>query len=287
MNFLTVPTLSTPFPAAMTTEFPPPPKPKIPFHKMLWKEWIKPVGTVLLLMIVVRSSVIDWNDVPSGSMLPTIQIGDRVVVNKLAYGVQIPMGGPYIEVPLTPWRFKNPLRDVPMIRWGSGPARGDIVTFWSPNVLRDGSVDGRRLIKRVVAVPGDTLEVREGVVYLNNKPTAFTETGTGRTETVVRESGERDTRPVRDGIEQADASPAHYVQFIDGRPNLRDMAPVTLKPDQYFCMGDDRDDSGDARVWARQNIFLNREQITGHAFGVAWSLDGWSPRGDRFFKKLK
>lgn len=264
-----------------------PAAPKPPFHKMLWKEWIKPVGSVLLIMLVVRSSVIDWNDVPSGSMLPTIQIGDRVVVNKLAYGLQVPMGGPYIEIPFTPWRFHNPLAHVPMLRWGAGPRRGDIVTFWSPNILPSGEVDGRRLIKRVVAIPGDTLEVRNGLVYLNGKPTAYSEKGTGRIETVTRENGERDTRQLRDGIEQAADSPPHFVQFIDERPNLRQMDAVTLKTDQYFCMGDDRDDSGDARVWAARGIFLNRDQITGHAFGVAWGLDGWLPRKDRFFTKLK
>lgn len=276
----------------MASDIPGETKPKLPFHKMLWKEWIKPVGSVLIIMIVVRSSVIDWNDVPSGSMLPTIQIGDRVVVNKLAYGAQVPLSGPYLDIPFFQTRFKNPLAALPMLRWGDGPKRGDIVTFWSPARFpkghpNAGELDGRRLIKRVVAVPGDTLSVENGLVYLNGKAPVYADKGELRIEHVIRENGEAIDRPVRDGVEQADGTPAHPVQFWDERPNLRFMEPVTLKEDQYFCMGDDRDDSGDARVWVRDGIFINRRQITGHAFGVAWSLNGWSPRWDRFFKKLK
>ncbi len=271
----------------MASDIPGETKPKLPFHKMLWKEWIKPVGSVLLIMIVVRSSIIDWNDVPSGSMLPTIQIGDRVVVNKLAYGIQIPLAGPYIDIPFTQIRFKNPLANAPMLRWGDGPKRGDIITFWSPSPKPENH--GIRLIKRVVAIPGDTIEVVEGVIHLNGKPTSYTD-ATPSDPRVEAHKGV--DYKLRDGIEQPAGTPAHYVQFIDNRRNLRNMPAVTLKTDQYFCMGDDRDDSADAREWAEPSeahpdgVFLDRRQITGRAFGVAWSLDGWSPRWNRTFMKL-
>jgi len=269
-----------------------PHQPPESFTRKLWREWIKPVGSMLLVMIVVRSSLIDWNDVPSGSMLPTIQIGDRVVVNKLAYGLQIPMGSPYIEIPLTPWRIPNPLKNVKPWKMGPGPARGEIITFWSPtkpDPNRPGH-DGIRLIKRVVAIPGDTIAVHNGLVYINGHAPDYKHERDGETrvEHVVRENGQHVTRPARDGIEKAFGSPAHRIQFLDETPNLREMNAIRLLPDQFFCMGDDRDDSSDARMWMlKDGVVLHRDQITGRAFGVAWSLDGWTPRWDRFFSGLK
>lgn len=262
----------------MSSTIPGEQKPKLPFHKTLWKEWVKPIGSVLLVMVVVRSSVIDWNDVPSGSMLPTIQLGDRVVVNKLAYGVQFPLSGPYLDVPFTHIHWKNPLNALGMIRWG-GPKRGDIITFWSPNP--DPAQNGTRLIKRLVAVPGDTIEVNDGIVTLNGKPTAYLPLP-GKEPLAEAHKGA--PRTLRHGIEQADGSPPHAVQFIDDFYTLRQMDPVTLGKDQYFCMGDDRDDSADSRVWAGQGVFIDRRQITGKAVGIAWNYRDGSL--GRFFHSL-
>ena len=147
-------------------------KPPRGFFGKLWHEWVRPIGTVLLVVIVVRSSLIDWNDVPSGSMRPTILEGDRIVVNKLAYGLNTPFNGPRVDIPLTGISFDNPLDFGP--RWlYSAPERGDIVTFWNPTpkVLNPDDIDadtgaprvnpssGIRMVKRVVGLPGDTLRV--------------------------------------------------------------------------------------------------------------------------------
>jgi len=98
---------------------------------------------VLMILIVssLRSALADWNDVPTGSMKPTIQEGDRVVVNKLAYDLKVPF------------------TTMSIFKWGD-PVRGDIVVLFSP-------VDGTRLVKRVVAVPGDQVEMRENQLYIN------------------------------------------------------------------------------------------------------------------------
>src|SRR5512142_601015 len=98
-----------------------------------WKQEIRPLLIVALVVCSVRSSLADWNDVPSGSMKPTILEGDRIFVNKLAYD---------LKVPFTRWRLAN---------W-SDPQRGDIVVFFSP-------YDGQRLVKRVIGLPGDLLEL--------------------------------------------------------------------------------------------------------------------------------
>src|SRR5215213_7709608 len=121
------------------------------------KKVLNEVRIFLLMILIVsslRSALADWNDVPTGSMKPTIQEGDRVVVNKLAYDLKIPF------------------TTINVIKWGD-PKRGDIVVLFSP-------VDGTRLVKRVVAVSGDQVEMRENQLYVNGlvakqSPVATTE----------------------------------------------------------------------------------------------------------------
>src|SRR5205809_7137832 len=102
---------------------------------------------VFILMLLgissLRSALADWNDVPTGSMKPTIEEGDRVVVNKLAYDLKIP----FTTIEIAKW---------------SDPKRGDIVVLFSP-------LDGTRLVKRVIAVPGDKIELRENQLYVNGQ----------------------------------------------------------------------------------------------------------------------
>ena len=92
-----------------------------------WQQEIRPLLILALILFSIRSSLADWNDVPSGSMQPTILVGDRIFVNKLAYD---------LKVPFTTWH---------LAQW-SNPQRGDIVVFYSPQ-------DGTRLVKRVVGLP--------------------------------------------------------------------------------------------------------------------------------------
>src|SRR5215831_15298421 len=96
-----------------------------------WKQTVRPLLIVALIIFSIRSSLADWNDVPTGSMKPTILEGDRIFVNKLAYD---------LKVPFTTWHVAE---------W-SNPKRGEIVVFDSPK-------DGQRLVKRVIGVPGDTV----------------------------------------------------------------------------------------------------------------------------------
>lgn len=131
------------------------------FGGKLWHGWIKPIGTVFIVVALLRSTIIDWNDVPSGSMEPTILVGDRILVNKMAYALQVPLSGPKIGVPFTAMQWDNPLDGLPSWQWGT-PVRGDIVTFWNP-------VTGVRMVKRIVAQPGDTLELRGGVMTITPK----------------------------------------------------------------------------------------------------------------------
>src|SRR5437762_3098565 len=112
-----------------------------------WKKELRPLLILALVIFAVRSSLADWNDVPSGSMKPTILEGDRLYVNKLAYDLKIP----FTRIHLAEW---------------SEPNRGDIVVFFSPH-------DGQRLVKRVIGLPGDAIELRNNVLLLNGQPVEY------------------------------------------------------------------------------------------------------------------
>ncbi|MEP6608363.1 MAG: signal peptidase I [Burkholderiaceae bacterium] len=101
----------------------------------------------LLLLGVFRSAIADWNPIPSGSMRPTLLEGDVVLVDRLAYD------------------FKLPLSDIVLFNFGN-PRRGDVITFTSP-------ADGVRLIKRLVAVPGDVVAIRGEVLYINGAASEY------------------------------------------------------------------------------------------------------------------
>ena len=111
--------------------------------RSVWLEW-RALLIFLAVMVLFRSAIADWNQVPSGSMKPTILEGDRVVVNKLAYD---------LKIPFTTWHLTE---------WAD-PQRGEIVTFYSPD-------DDILLIKRVIGVPGDVVSMRNNQLYINDQP---------------------------------------------------------------------------------------------------------------------
>ena len=214
-------------------------------------EEIKVFVLMLLVVTSLRSALADWNDVPTGSMKPTIQEGDRVVVNKLAYDLKIPFT--MFEI----------------FKWGY-PKRGDIVVLFSP-------ADGVRLVKRVIALPGDKLSMVDNQLFVNgvavpvSKPTGPYEDDEQGTIFLANETL---------------AGRTHKVMYTPQVPALRTFGPVTVPAGSYFVMGDNRDNSNDSRFIG----FIKRRRIVGKAFAVAFSLDRahhWAPRFDRFFTKLR
>jgi signal peptidase I len=118
--------------------------------RKLWKIWrtrVQPIAVLVLVLTTFRSAVADWNDVPSGSMSPTILEGDRIFVNKLAYGLKVPF------------------TTVHLFHWNT-PQRGEIVIFNSP-------ADGTRLVKRVVGLPGDSVLMVNDQLYINGQPLSY------------------------------------------------------------------------------------------------------------------
>ncbi|OHB79737.1 MAG: signal peptidase I [Planctomycetes bacterium RBG_16_55_9] len=210
---------------------------------------------IVFVVIPVKSSLADWNWVPTGSMNPTILDGDLIYVNKLAYDLRFP---------LTMHR---------LAKW-SDPQRGDIVIFFSPE-------DGTRLVKRVIGQPGDTIEMRSNTLFINAEPVAYT-----RVDPDYKDDLPRNIRgKCVVVIEDLDGF-THPVMSIPSIPATRSFGPVTVPQGSYFVMGDNRDNSRDSRFFG----FVERQSIVGKAKGVIGSFDitdKFQPRFDRFFAALR
>ena len=218
--------------------------------RVLWGEWLKPLFVIGLVMFSFRSAVADWNDVPTGSMKPTILEGDRIFINKIAYD---------LKVPFTRWR---------LAQW-KDPEWGDVVVLRSPE-------DGKRLVKRVVGLPGDVIEVRGNHLFRNGEPAVYRVLS-------VDEFDDLDMEP----------GPALYTEDVGGRQHpimilgngLHPPQPYYVPEGKFFVMGDNRNNSRDSRFFGP----VDRSAILGRATAVALSLDReryYKPRWDRFFQNL-
>lgn len=217
-----------------------PSKPSSLIHRTLrnlWREWVRPFALLFIIIAPLKSAIVDWNWVPSGSMKPTILEGDLVLVNKLAYDLKVP----FTTRHLSAW---------------ADPARGDITVFFSPQ-------DGTRLVKRVIGLPGDTVEMRNDVLYLNGLAQRYTVRDARPFQRDISE----DQHPIV-AVEHLDAGD-HYVMALPGRAALRTFGPYQVPAGHYFMMGDSRDNSNDSRFYGP----VPREQIVGRASAVIVSFD--------------
>ncbi len=207
-----------------------------PFLRKVWQEWLRPFAVAFVIIAPLKSVVADWNWVPSGSMKPTILEGELVGVNKLAYDLKVP----FTTAHLATW---------------SNPTRGDIIVFSSP-------ADGMRLVKRVIGLPGDTVELRDEKVYLNGVPQVYALADAAPFRGEIYE----DPNPI---IATERLGPSdHYIAILPDRPALRTYGPVTVPPGQYFVMGDSRDNSRDSRFIG----CIPREKILGRVPRVILSF---------------
>lgn len=223
--------------------------------RKLWSSEIRPLLVLALILFSIRSSFADWNDVPSGSMRPTILEGDRIFVNKLAYDLKVPFTTRHIA------------------EW-SNPQRGDIVVFFSPH-------DEMRLVKRVIGLPGDTLELRDNALLLNGSPVAYQPIA----EELLRDIPVAE-RVGRFFVSEQLPGQSHAVAGNPILPAMRSFPPYRVPEGQYFMMGDNRDDSFDSRYWGP----VERKRIVGRATTIVMSLDKenyWLPRWGRTFSSLR
>ncbi len=220
--------------------------------KNLWRN-NKGFLLFLGLMFVFRSAVADWNLVPTSSMNPTLISGDRVVVNKLAYSVRVPFTLHQIT------------------RWAS-PARGDVITFDSPK-------DEVNLIKRVVAVGGDVVEMHNNTLSINGKVIERKLVDAARS--IPTESGAllAEIWTEHMGVKQIE------VARIVAMNRNSEFGSVQVPADHVLVLGDSRDNSNDSRFIG----FINVQRITGQAVRVAMSHNPDSfylPRIDRWWLAL-
>ena len=223
--------------------------------RRLWRDWRMTIFFIVFVVVPVKSSLADWNWVPTGSMNPTILDGDLIYVDKIAYDLRIP---------LTMHR---------LARW-SEPQRGDIVVCLSPD-------DGVRLVKRVIGKPGDTVEMRRNVLYLNGRPLDYRATD----QDFAGQIPQKHAAGSRFSIEELDRT-AHTVMTVPGVPAKRDFGPMVVPEDRYFVLGDNRDLSKDSRYFG----LVPRESILGRARAVLLSFDitdKYQPRINRFFTGLE
>jgi signal peptidase I len=204
------------------------------------------------MILAAKSALADINPVPSGSMKPTVLEGDVVFVNKLAYD---------LKMPFTTWHLAE---------WAD-PARGDIIVCFAPD-------DGTRLLKRVIGVPGDTVELRQDVLIMNGEPVAYAPLTTPPSGVAHLDPEERAAALF---AREALADRPHPVMVLPRVPARRTFGPVTVPAGSYFVMGDNRDNSRDSRFFG----FVPRHEIVGRAKAVFVSADirHWlKPRLDRF-----
>ena len=171
------------------------------------REFIEGIITAVLIALLITTFVIKMYKIPSRSMVPTLLVGDQLVVNKFIYGIKIPY-------------FRNTI--IPI----TDPQRGDIVVFIYPN---DRSLD---FIKRVIGIGGDTIEIKDKIIFINGK--LFDD---------------------KNGI---------YSDTVEQRHNF---GPVTVPSGSLFVLGDNRDESMDSRFWG----FVDLKDVQGKAFIIYWS----------------
>lgn len=217
----------------------------------LWRD-NRGIVVFLSLMFVFRSAVADWNDVPSGSMQPTIEIGDRILVNKMAYDLRLP----FTTVSL----LKR-----------ADPQRGDIVIFAS-------EAADNRLVKRVIGVPGDVVAMQHNVLSINGEQLVYNQPdGAVKAYSVTDEGSQLLSEQLGNVSHTVKLAP-----FATGRDSFN---AVKVPAGRYLVLGDNRDNSADSRVIG----FVPRNEIVGRAGKVLFSLDYdnyYLPRSERFFAAL-
>ncbi len=221
---------------------------KLAFKEPIWVEYAKSFFPVLLIVLVLRSFIVEPFRIPSGSMMPTLLVGDFILVNKFAYGIRLPLIN----------RLIYPL---------SQPQQGDVVVFRFP---QDPRID---YIKRLVGVPGDVVGYHDKSIYVNGNKISQIQlgnyTGIG--------SGSRATGASLRLEQMASEHPILVNPFVPDFGAGCDIllrGDVVVPPGHYFVMGDNRDNSNDSRCWG----FVPDANLVGKAFMVwmnwDWEADG-------------
>lgn len=210
-------------------------------RKSSLREYVESIGVAVTIALLLRAFVVEAFQIPSGSMIPTLEVGDHIFVSKFAYGIGIP--------------FTNKK----ILKYGR-PKRGDIIVFKFPN---DHQID---YIKRVVALPGETVEVRRNEIFINGRAMPREEVkGPCFYEESAPIAGQPRPVPCERWTEDLDGRMHTVYQMPEGP--ISEKSPFKVPEGHVFVMGDNRDNSNDSRVWGA----VDEELIKGRALIVWWS----------------
>lgn len=202
-------------------------------------EEIKTILIAVGIALLIRTFIVEPYEIPSGSMIPTLLVGDHILVRKFEYGIRLPLVNKYLI-------------------WWKEPARGDIIVFRYP------LDQSKNFVKRVIGVPGDTIEIKNKVIYINGEP-------------------------LKD----------KYGMYSDSRiiPNRDNLDAFVIPEGYYFVVGDNRDRSNDSRMWSLEigvpfdpkYSLVEKGLIKGKAHAIYWSVseDDGSRKGPFPFSLIK
>jgi signal peptidase I len=231
-------------------------------RKSTLREYAESIGVAIAVALLLRAFVVEAFQIPSGSMIPTLEVGDHIFVSKFSYGLSIPF------------------TDTKILQYGT-PERGDVIVFKFP---QDHSTD---YIKRVVGLPGDTVEVRQGQLYVNGQEVRRERLRMPCHYSEVSNAGVPDDHDCEHWVETL-GNKVHDTILEPSHPAI-DQPRTVIAPNEVFVMGDNRDNSYDSRKWGTVNMSL----IKGRALIIWWSRGNskqWDPvswmqaiRWKRFF----
>jgi signal peptidase I len=232
-------------------------------RKSTAREYVESIAIAVLIALFLRAFVVEAFKIPSGSMIPTLQVGDHIFVNKFIYGIRLPFA-----------------KDIKFWMNYRKPRRGEVIDFVYPKE------PDKDFIKRIVAVEGDTVEVREDVVYINGKPVARQKIDSEcRYEDLNDETSVSwNTRRCQGWRETVEGN--SYTVIFDKNGDHHSSHAQVVPPQSVFVMGDNRDNSHDSRYWG----FVPFDHIKGKAM-VIWFSAGPTPEEGfplfRFFRGLR
>jgi len=223
-------------------------------RKSATRQYVESIGLALGVALLLRAFVVEAFQIPSGSMIPTLEVGDHIFVSKFSYAIGLPFSNAKLAVL-------------------GKPKRGDIIVFKYPP---DQSID---YIKRVMGLPGETLEVRHNEVFIDGHSLAREQLQESCVANDGKDfDGDDDRHPCEVWLEHLEGL-SHVTHQEPLRSTSSDFGPVKIPEGHYFAMGDNRDNSKDSRVWG----FVPFENIKGRALVIWWSRDpsrgGLSPSG--------
>jgi signal peptidase I len=217
-----------------------------------WRGQLVQLAAIVLAVFVAKGALAEPFYVPSGSMEPTLQIGDALLASKYPYGYSTASLPIQFNLPETGRVF------------GEAPKRGDVVVFRWPG---DRS---QAWVKRVVGLPGDRIQMRQGQLFINDRAASLKSDGIGEAE-----DDNGGVEPAYRYVETLPGGVAHAIFKLRNNGRLDNTPEVTVPPDHLFVMGDNRDNSADSRVPVREGGvgMLPMDNLVGRADAVVGSWD--------------